>query len=454
MAGGARKRACDGRRLVGQTRFEGFGFGFVTGFAEEGEHVLLVSFDTGLVEGVDVEEQTAHTAGAFEEVDELSEIVLVELGEDDAQVGHAAVDVSDARTEFGHLVHFVHALAGEEVEAVEVLFVGGEEDGVVGVFDRDDGFEDGAFAFLDPLSHGVEVGGEVDCSGEDADAVLTFAFAVELLPPLVHVVKFGLEVDEDLDLLAGTVEGVAHGGILRGDVVVAAAFALHVGGSFDEGVDVEAGAGDGEETDGGEDGETATDVVGDDEGGVAFLVGRGAGSALLGVGDSNDDFARHVFAALFLTLLLEETESECGLGGGAALGDVDHTELAVAEVLAEFVEVVLADVVAGEEDDRVGAVVGEPFELVAECFDDGAGSEIGTADAGDDDGVAVFTKSGGAGFDFGEEFGGDGRGEMHPSEEVIAGAGLCFECALCGRHVGAHGIQLALGEKRRGVVKF
>ena len=59
-----------------------------------------------------------------------------------------------------------------------------------------------------------------------------------MLPPLVHVVKFGLEVDEDLDLLAGAVEGVAHGGILRGDVVVAAAFALHVGGTLDEGVDV------------------------------------------------------------------------------------------------------------------------------------------------------------------------------------------------------------------------
>ena len=116
--------------------------------------------------------------------------------------------------------------------------------------------------------------------------------------------------------------------------------------------------------------------------------------------------------------------------------------------------VVPADVVRGEEVGGLGAVFGWPFDRFAGFWVAGAGSEIGTADAGDDDGVAVFTKSGGAGFDLGEEFGGDGRGEMHPSEEVIAGAGLCFECALCGRHGGAHCVQLALGEKRRGVVKF
>ena len=46
------------RRLFGKARFERFGLGFVTGFAEQCEHILLISFDTGLVERVDVEEQT------------------------------------------------------------------------------------------------------------------------------------------------------------------------------------------------------------------------------------------------------------------------------------------------------------------------------------------------------------------------------------------------------------
>ena len=52
----------------------------VAGFVEQCEHVLLVSLYTGLVEGVYAKNVTADAATDFEEIDELSEVVLVELG--------------------------------------------------------------------------------------------------------------------------------------------------------------------------------------------------------------------------------------------------------------------------------------------------------------------------------------------------------------------------------------
>ncbi len=51
-----------------------FGFGFVAWFFEKSEHVFLVSFHAGLVEGIDVENISADAAGCFEEVDQLAEI--------------------------------------------------------------------------------------------------------------------------------------------------------------------------------------------------------------------------------------------------------------------------------------------------------------------------------------------------------------------------------------------
>ncbi len=45
---------------------------FVAGLAEKSEHVLLVSLNAGLVEGVDCEEITGDAACLLEEVDELT----------------------------------------------------------------------------------------------------------------------------------------------------------------------------------------------------------------------------------------------------------------------------------------------------------------------------------------------------------------------------------------------
>ena len=74
-----------------------------------------------------------------------------------------------------------------------------------------------------------------------------------------------LIVDEDFDLFASAVEGIANSSILCSDVVVGAAFLFHISGTLHERVDGETSASDGEQTYGSEDRETSTHVVGDDE---------------------------------------------------------------------------------------------------------------------------------------------------------------------------------------------
>ena len=139
--------------FLAETGFDGFGFFFVAGFCEEGEHVALVGLDTGLVEGVHTEDVAADTASLLEEVDELAEVFLFKCGKGDEDVGDTTVDVCDAGTEFSHLVDFVDVLACDVVETVEVCFVGGDELFVSALLNRDYGLENCAFAFLNPLTH-------------------------------------------------------------------------------------------------------------------------------------------------------------------------------------------------------------------------------------------------------------------------------------------------------------
>jgi hypothetical protein len=106
-----------------QTSLDCLCLGLVTGLAEEGKHVALVVLYTGLVEGVNSEYITAYAATLLEEVEQLADVVFIELGHYDAEVGYATIDVCEEGTELGHLVYLVDVLACEEVEAVEVLLI-------------------------------------------------------------------------------------------------------------------------------------------------------------------------------------------------------------------------------------------------------------------------------------------------------------------------------------------
>ena len=136
-----------------------------------------------------------------------------EARDGDADVGHATGGMGQAGAELGHLVDLVHAAASQVVQPVEVVGVRGDGERALGGVDRNDRLEDRPLALLDPLAHRVEVGGKVDSGGEDAFVVLTLALAVELLPPLANVVQLGVEIGQDLDLLAAAIERLAGGGV-------------------------------------------------------------------------------------------------------------------------------------------------------------------------------------------------------------------------------------------------
>ena len=181
---------------------------------------------------------------------------------------------------------------------------------------------------------------------------------------------------------------------------------------------------------------------------VAFLVGRGACGTFLGIGDSHDDLLGHLLATLFLTHALQQAEGDGRLGGGTALGDVDDAEAYPLEVSHEFAEVVLTDVVAGKEDAGITALL-QPAETVAQGIDDHACAQVASADTGYYDGITVLLERLGRGVDFLDEGRRDAAGQVHPAQEIVAGAGALLKCFLCSGYGSLELLNLT-GSQERG----
>ena len=181
----------------------------VAGLAEQGEHILLVAFDAGLVEGIDAEQIAGDRACLLKEVDQITEVVFIHLIDGENDIGNAAVVVRQYGTLKRLAVDEFHRLAGQEVQTVHILGIGTELDLSLYTVKKYNGLKEIASAVLNVLTHRVQVGGEDDGSREDTLLILTLRLAVELLEPLVHQGERGLVRNEDLGSLALVVEHVA-----------------------------------------------------------------------------------------------------------------------------------------------------------------------------------------------------------------------------------------------------
>ena len=286
----------------------------------------------------------------------------------------------------------------------------------------------------------MQVGGEDAACGEQTLVVLALALTEQLLVPLVHEGEVRLIALEDLDALTLAVQDVADGRILVGVVVGAEhGEALHsVGCALHDVVDADAGSSDGQQAHSGKDGVAAADIVGDDEGGPALGVSQLLEGALGAVGGSVDTLVGLFHAHLVFQQLAQHTEGQRGLGGGAGLGDdVDGEALALAQ-RDDVIQIGGADAVAAEVD--LQAIVQLVVVHTLDGFDDGACAQIAAADAGDHQNVGILTDLGSSCLDALELFLIIITGQIHPAQEVAAGAVLGFQRLVRGLYLGVDGL--------------
>ena len=132
-----------------------------------------------------------------------------------------------------------------------------------------------------------------------------------------------------------------------------------------------------------------------------------------------------------------------------ASGHDNHLDHLLAfEVFLQVVEIILADVVTGEENlGGADATELERAESVGEGFDDGLGAEVAAADADADDGLALVAQSVGGLLDLVQQGVVGARGQVGPAQEVVAGAGAIVDGAEGGLSLGDDGVELRGGYK-------
>ena len=139
------------------------------------------------------------------------------------------------------LVYNRHILICEEVQTIEVLSVGLEEEVGLRLLDLHNGLEHDARAVLNELTERVEVCGESSRGGENTLLILTFALAEELLEPFVHHNEVGVVAYEHLNALALIIKDITERGILITVISVVLRILFSAcGGAGHELVDVDA----------------------------------------------------------------------------------------------------------------------------------------------------------------------------------------------------------------------
>ncbi len=343
--------------------------------------------------------------------------------------------MGQARAQFRHVVAVLHVLAGEVVELVQVLAVRLNDHAAAGIVHVQDGLEHDAGTFLDELAHGVKVGRIVYAGRENAGAVLALGLTVELLPPFGHVGELGIVVHQDFRALAALLEQeVAHGGINHGRVggFLDGKGAFRFLGTVHQVVDVKTGDCDGQEAHRGEDAESATHIVRNNEGLVAFLAGEHLEGAALRIRNGDDALGSILLSVNALNVLLHHAESHGGLSGGAALGNDDAGHVAFFGKVHQFRQVFFRQVVAGEHHFRCILVLELLGEAVAQGFDNGLGAQVAAADADGNHQVHTLLAPAFAdGVHVVDEAVRNLGGKVFPAQEVVSGAFFTFQHIEC-----------------------
>ena len=337
----------------------------------------------------------------------------------------------------GPVPDVVHIRAGQEIQSVAVQRILGDRQPGAGTAQPDHRFKHDAPPLLDVLAHGVQVRGKVDAGGENALAVLALALAVKLLPPLAHKAEGGIVAGQHLYGPSGLVKLIPGGGIPPGRAVKGGVGAdlHHVRGALHQFFNGDPRHRDGQQAHGGEHGVPAAHGVRHHKGLPALCVGQGLQRPPGLVRGGIDALSGFLPAVLLFQHLPEEPEGHGRLRGGAGLGDHIDGKVNAVQEFQHLLHGVGRQAVAHEVD--VGGVL--LFLVVvggAEALDHAPGSQIGTADADDHQGLGILPDPGRGGLDAPELLLVIVPGQVDPARKRTSGAGAVLQLLMGQLHAG------------------
>ena len=146
---------------------------------QEGRHILLVGLYSRLVERIESEDIGAYSTGILKELEKTSEVIGTEFFNAYLKLGYSSVYVSQFCTQLGHCVAMLYMLTCKIVELVKVLGIASYDNASVALLYANNRFEEYPLTFLDELTHGMEIGREIDRGREDSFQFLSSASQIK-----------------------------------------------------------------------------------------------------------------------------------------------------------------------------------------------------------------------------------------------------------------------------------
>ena len=260
---------------------------------------------------------------------------------------------------------------------------------------------------------------------ENSFALLAFAFAVELLPPLGHIKQLRIVAAQNLDLAALAIERRPRGSVksrripLEGHV--RSGGLLHILRAADQLVDVRTpAAASGSRPTGVRHRIASADIIGNHERGIAFLRRKCPQGSALGVGHGDDPLGRLGLAVARLDLLFDQAERDGRLGRRARLGNDDRSDPIGLHGGQELREIVLAQVLPREQQQRPVLLLAQQLEGVVHRFVHGFRPEVRSPDPDHDDHIGERCERAGARLDGFELLGADPARQGNPAQKIAA----------------------------------
>ena len=257
--------------------------------------------------------------------------------------------------------------------------------------------------------------------------VFAFAFAKQLLVPFVHHGKVGLKSGQGFHNLALAVQDVA-GHRITISIVILAANAVSFAGissTFHQGINVDTGTGDGQQTNGSQNRVTAANIIRNNKSRPALCISQLLQGAFGTVSGGINALVRLFRANGIFQQLAQNAERQSGFGGGTGFrNNIDGETLTLGH-LNDVVQVSGRNCVTAEIN--LQAVLGIVVIQTLDCFDNSACAQVRAADTGDQQHIGIFTDLFGCFLDTGELFLVIINRQVQPAQKIIASTGTGFQ---------------------------
>ena len=138
--------------LFCETSLDGLGLLFEARLLEKGEHILLVSLYSRLVERIHSESVSADATCELEEIEQVAEGLLIDPLDGNLELWNTAVNVGKLCSELSHRVAVFNVLSCKVIQLVKILLVAADHYAAVAVLDVHNGLEHDSRAVLNKLA--------------------------------------------------------------------------------------------------------------------------------------------------------------------------------------------------------------------------------------------------------------------------------------------------------------